>query len=138
VRNESGETIEVFDGVVRILLVEDDELIQSLITSYLVKKGHLVRAFYNAEDALESYAHDGDIDVLFTDVQLPGTLCGVQLAARIQALRCEVGVVFMSGSPDPKDFDSEKGKVTYAFLQKPFELQCLDEKIETVLKTQRT
>jgi len=136
--NEFDEKTEVCDGAVRILLVEDDELIQSLITSYLGKKGYLVRAFYNAEDALKSYLNDSEIDVLFTDVRLPGTLNGIQLAAQIQALRSDVGVVFMSGSPDPKDFDLEKGKLKYAFLQKPFELKRLDEKIDAVLNIPKT
>lgn len=79
-----------------ILLVEDDAIIRLGSTSLLRRMGHAVVPAADAEDALRRLAAEPGIDVLFTDIGLPG-ISGVELAVRARALRPGLPVIFASG-----------------------------------------
>jgi DNA-binding NtrC family response regulator len=82
---------------VKVLLVEDEALIADLVVDVLTEYGFDVRPFVTADDALKYLEADDNIDVLFTDINLPGSMDGVELAQRARALRPELPVVYASG-----------------------------------------
>jgi CheY-like chemotaxis protein len=98
-----------------VLVVEDDADVREAIVDEL---GLLGYDTYEAGDASTALDHLGDaIDVLLTDVQLPG-LPGPEIVNRFRALRPDLAVVFMSGVPPEGLRSIVPGDAT--FLRKPF------------------
>jgi two-component system cell cycle sensor histidine kinase/response regulator CckA len=114
----------------RILLVEDTDAVRQTLTSMLEMHGFTVTAASSAEEALE-FARTVRFDLLLTDVALPGRN-GAELAAEFRRGAPGTPVLFMSGytanSIDPQDLDTPR-----AFLQKPFPVQMLVERIHELL-----
>jgi two-component system, cell cycle sensor histidine kinase and response regulator CckA len=108
-----------------ILLVEDDAAVRHLAQRILEGRGYAVLAAGSASTALDlSAAHLGVIDLLLTDVELPGTN-GQELADRIVASRPAARVLFMTGY-DESDAEVRAGRHTGAlFVRKPFTADTL-------------
>ena len=80
-----------------VLVVEDEEAVRQFAVESLRRHGYQVLQSSGGEEALKLAAsHDGAIDVLLTDVVMPG-MKGPELAARLRALRPGVRVLLMSG-----------------------------------------
>lgn len=80
-----------------ILLVEDEGLIAEMISLALEDKGYCVRISDNAEDALQHLASGEAVDILFTDINLPGDMDGADLAVRAREMKPDLPVIFASG-----------------------------------------
>ena len=80
-----------------VLLVEDEALICEMVRDTFAESGFEVHAVCNAADALLHLAGNAPVDVLFTDINLPGELDGAALALKARELRPELPVVFASG-----------------------------------------
>ncbi|MGE5142536.1 MAG: ATP-binding protein, partial [Acidobacteriota bacterium] len=116
-----------------ILVVEDDDQVRTVVSKGLPRLGYEVLVVRNAEEALALVEkHPGRIDLLLTDVVMPG-LSGPQLADRLAARRPETRVVFMSGYPEAQDPALGFSLDGRSYLQKPFALAELAEKIRTAL-----
>jgi CheY-like chemotaxis protein len=81
---------------IKILLVEDELLIAELVSDVLAERGFEVKAVTTAEDALVRLEADPEIDLLFTDINLPG-MDGAELARQARALRPDLPIVYASG-----------------------------------------
>jgi len=120
-------------GSETILLVEDEEIVRTLVHEMLEEDGYAVLAASNASDALElSDAHDGPIDLLLTDVVMPG-LSGQQLAALLLERRPDVRVVFTSGYNEDAITNHGVLRPGAAFLEKPFTAPELATVLRSVL-----
>jgi PAS domain S-box-containing protein len=116
-----------------ILVVEDDDQVRTVVSKGLPRLGYEVLVVRNAEEALALVdKHPGRIDLLLTDVVMPG-LSGPQLADRLAARRPETRVVFMSGYPEAQDPSLGFALNGRSYLQKPFALAELAEKIRQSL-----
>jgi CheY-like chemotaxis protein len=116
-----------------ILVVEDDDQVRTVVSKGLPRLGYEVLVTRNAEEALALVdKHPGRIDLLLTDVVMPG-LSGPQLADRLTARRPETRVVFMSGYPEAQDPALGFSLDGRSYLQKPFALSELAEKIRLAL-----
>jgi two-component system, response regulator PdtaR len=82
---------------ISVLLVEDEILISNLVADVLSASGFVVHEVTTADEALRYIDSDADIDILFTDVNLPGGMSGAELATRARALRPEMPIVYASG-----------------------------------------
>jgi CheY-like chemotaxis protein len=80
-----------------ILVVEDEPMISEMISEALEEDGFAVHVAASASEALRYLVAGGRLDVLFTDIDLPGGMDGGALAARVRELRPEVAVVYASG-----------------------------------------
>jgi CheY-like chemotaxis protein len=112
-----------------ILLVEDEQGVRSLFGDVLRRAGHHVLEAGDPEAALGLAAEAPSLDLLLTDVVMPG-MSGRQLAERLQAARPGLKVVYMSGYTD-HILESEQGG--WDFLQKPCSLEALLGKVREVL-----
>jgi CheY-like chemotaxis protein len=81
---------------IRVLLVEDEFLISEWVAESLSEQGFAVSTASNAAEALRHLA-SAPVDVLFTDINLPGGMDGVVLARRARELLPELPVVYASG-----------------------------------------
>ena len=82
-----------------ILVVEDEVLIRMDVVDQLGALGHSLIEASPAHEALEALSKDGSIDILFTDVDMPGDLDGVMLAREVSETRPEIGIIVTSGKP---------------------------------------
>ncbi|HMQ34208.1 MAG TPA: response regulator, partial [Chloroflexaceae bacterium] len=104
-----------------VLLVEDDDSVRALARGILARQGYTVIEAADGPAALAAAeAHPGPIDMLLTDVVMPGGLNGVQLAAALRGRRPQVRVVFMSGYADNAPVGQSLRPAGDRYLQKPF------------------
>lgn len=124
---------EMVGGSERVLLVEDDPSVRSVTERGLRARGYHVTAVVSAEDALALGNELNSIDILVTDVRLPG-ISGLDLAAQLRERFPFLPVLTMSGHvEDPKQQAAlTAGK--YAFLAKPFSLPGLLMRLREVLE----
>ena len=80
---------------IRVLLVEDEFLIREWVAESLSEQGFAVHVASNAIEALRYLATE-PVDVLFTDINLPGGMDGAALARRARALLPDLPVVYAS------------------------------------------
>jgi len=119
-----------------VLLVEDEPAVREMTLAALQGYGYTVLAASNAEDALQTVAaKHGQIDLLLTDVVMPG-LSGPQLADHVRRTHPAIAVVFMSGYTSDAMLRQgiESGDVH--FVQKPFSTAALAAKLRHVLDRQ--
>jgi CheY-like chemotaxis protein len=125
--------IEKAQGTETILLVEDDEAVRSVARRALVRFGYHVLSASRGPEALEVAAsHKGTIDLLLTDIMMPG-MNGVEVAAAVSRLRPGLLVFFMSGYADQDLVRQGLLEPGTHFLQKPFTPQELAERIRRIL-----
>jgi CheY-like chemotaxis protein len=85
-----------------ILVVDDDTAVRGVVAELILQLGYNVIAATSQEDALQHLASNADIDLLFTDVIMPGGMYGPELAMAATAIRPDLRVVFTTGySSDP-------------------------------------
>jgi len=82
---------------ISVLLVEDEVLISNLVADCLTASGFVVHEVTTADEALRYIDSGAHIDVLFTDVNLPGGMDGAELATRARERRPEMPIVYASG-----------------------------------------
>ncbi len=114
----------------RVALVEDDDAVRTLAADSLRARGYRVRTFGCGQEAQTALERGEGVDVLVTDVVMPG-LQGPELVRRLRARWPEMKVVFISGhAGDRLDGLDLPGT---AFLQKPFRLAHLQEAVASLL-----
>jgi PAS domain S-box-containing protein len=124
---------ESYLGAETILLVEDEEGVRSLIQLVLRRSGYTVLEAHNAEEALKiCVGITTPIHLLLTDLILP-RMTGRELAERIASLRPSVKTLFMSGYTDDAVLKHGVLDSRNAFLQKPFSMESMLQKIREVL-----
>jgi len=130
--HEAGRT-EAPHGGETILLVEDQDAVRRLTKSILMAYGYQILEAPNANEALSiGEKYSGEIDLLLTDVVLPG-INGKELGERLKKLRPKVKVLFTSGYPS--DVIANRGvlDVGMAYIAKPFSPDMLAAKVREVL-----
>jgi PAS domain S-box-containing protein len=116
-----------------ILLIEDADALREMVQEILEAEGYRVLAAENAERALAAAAsHAGPIALVITDVVMPG-MSGPAVAERMQQLRPETRVLFMSGYTDEAIGREGVLDVETHFIQKPFSAEALLRKVREVL-----
>jgi len=119
-------------GTETILTVEDEATLRAITSEYLQAQGYKVLAAGNGIGALELCRnHSGPIDLLLTDVVLPG-ISGPEVAAAALAMRPSMRVIYVSGYIDRK-IDLDAVGQGAAFLLKPYNLADLTRKIREAL-----
>jgi PAS domain S-box-containing protein len=84
-----------------VLAVEDNDLLRPLVQSMLQRLGYEVILAGTADEALALLDSEQRVDLLFTDVVMPGGMDGRQLARRVRARRPAIGVLLTSGYMNP-------------------------------------
>jgi len=106
---------------VTILVVEDEEMLREFVSDALVALGYRVLSAANGKDALGVWAkHKKEIDLLLTDVVMPESISGRQLAHTLVMDKPDLKVIFTSGYSSElfgTEFESEKN---HLFLAKPY------------------
>ena len=102
----------------KILLVEDDDLIRLLLSEAMADQGFEVVLAATGDEAMASLAKDGHFDLLLTDIQLPGTLDGLDIARAARHAQPTMPIIFTTGQPDR--MDRWLAGATDTFIPKPY------------------
>lgn len=112
-----------------ILLVEDEVLIRFFLAEELRALGHVVLEAATADEALALLASGIEVDLLLTDVRMPGSLDGAALARRLRQDRPAMRIIVVSGHLR----DGELGVEVHGFFSKPIDMPRLARHITALL-----
>ena len=117
-----------------VLMVEDELPVRAVVRTMLHRMGFEVMEAASAEGALRLVdAYAGPIDLLLTDVIMPG-LNGRQLAERLIVSKPGLRVLYMSGYTDDAIVQHVVKSASAAYLQKPFDAETLAKKVRQALE----
>jgi CheY-like chemotaxis protein len=116
----------------KVLLVEDAQGLRELATRLLRRQGYEVLVAADAKEALRLFEQNPSIDVLLTDVVMPGA-SGPELTRRLVGQRPGLKVIYMSGYTEEAIVRHGVLESGVAFLHKPFNSETLGRKIREVL-----
>jgi len=125
-------------GTETILLVEDEPAVRAIGRELLQINGYTILEAENGIQALEvASSHEGTIDLLVSDVVMP-RMSGRELAERMMVLRPGIRVLLVSGFADDRIMRNGVLDPGMAFLQKPFTLESLSQRVREVLDAPAT
>jgi two-component system cell cycle sensor histidine kinase/response regulator CckA len=129
-----GATRETNPGLETILLVDDDASIRTLIRAGLEQRGYpVLEARFTSEALLIARRHEGPIHLMVADVMMPG-LNGRELAYMVSSARPHMKVLYISGYPLEIVRERLRDPDLANFLQKPFTVEALVDKMREMLK----
>lgn len=111
-----------------ILVVEDEPLIRAVLADELRDAGFCVVEAANADEALDYVRSNQPFDLLFTDVQMPGTIDGLELARKLRQLHPSLPMIITSGA-----IAADQVKDGAQFLPKPYRQDAALALVFTVL-----
>jgi CheY-like chemotaxis protein len=112
----------------RILVVDDDEEVLEVAVTVLANCGHAVIPARSAVEALRILDEDAAIDLLFTDIMMPGGVNGFELARRARAIRPDLRVLYATGYA--KLPEAGAGETFGPVLEKPYRDSELAEAVD--------
>lgn len=115
-----------------VLVVEDEVLIRMAVTDYLRDCGYRVVEAGNGDEAMALLKTDAELDILFSDVNLPGVINGFALAQWIRRERPGMRVILTSGiakSAREAHELCEEGPL----MEKPYDHREVERRIRTLL-----
>jgi two-component system, cell cycle sensor histidine kinase and response regulator CckA len=134
VTKEPAPAASAVGGSETILLVEDEDAVRSLASRVLQRAGYAVLTAASGEEALDvATAYVGEIDLLLTDVVMPG-MSGRELAQQLGPLRPSMRLLYTSGYTEDATIRHGVSGLATAFLEKPFAPDTLTRKVREVLE----
>lgn len=114
-----------------VLVVEDEILVRLMVADYLRDAGYIVVEAANANEALAVFASGQPVNVVFTDVEMPGTMDGLMLARWVYENHPGVQVLVTSGKSDAH---ASSGLIPdNDFFSKPYPLADVANRISIFL-----
>jgi PAS domain S-box-containing protein len=120
-------------GSETVLVVEDDHLVREHVTLQLRGLGYRVLVAREAGEALAAVEQNAGIDLLFTDVVMPGGMNGPVLAVRVRALQPRIKVLYTSGYTENAIIHNGQLDPGIQLLSKPYRKEDLARKVRAVL-----
>jgi CheY-like chemotaxis protein len=130
----AATTFEDRDAAPRpvILIVEDEVIIRSVVSEYLRDCAFTVIEAANAAEAVAVLSTQTDIDLVFSDITMPGAMDGLGLARWIHEKRAEIPILLTSGAAPMLNasgpFTDER------FIRKPYLLEEIEDQIRSLLR----
>ncbi|UJL75280.1 PAS domain-containing protein [Agrobacterium vitis] len=131
------DTGPITGGSETVLVVEDDEAVRETVVALLADLGYRVLKAVDATSALNVIESGIPIDILFTDVIMPGTLKSPELARKARERLPNIAVLFTSGYTENSIVHGGKLDAGVELLSKPYTKEALARKFRHVLANQR-
>lgn len=121
----------------RVIVVEDEELISTMIRVNLEREGYSVESFYDAESMLEYFGADTSLcDIFLLDVMLPG-MTGEDAIAKIRELGFNGPVLMLTARRDIETRVSVLNRGADDYMPKPFNVDELLARVNALLRRNR-
>ncbi len=130
----SCDRIAAPGGSETILVVEDDDMVRSYVDKELKELGYHVILVSDGPSAVEILRQPGEIDLLFTDVVMPGGMFGPKLAKEASRLRPGLKVLYTSGFSEKPVINHDQPDQDLQLLIKPYRRQELAAMLRSVLR----
>lgn len=117
----------------KVLLLEDELMLQSAITEYLTDTGYEVTAFEDGKEAYDNI-QDNSYDLFIFDINTP-TIDGLSLLDTLQKDKIHIPTIFISAITEIEQISKAYALGCYDYLKKPFHLKELTLHIDRLLKT---
>ncbi|WP_288485051.1 response regulator [uncultured Novosphingobium sp.] len=114
----------------RVLLVEDEPIIRAVGTDALEEAGFEVIEANDADHAVRILEMLGKVQVLFTDIRMPGSMNGLQLARLVHQRWPDIKILVTSGDTWPT---TQQMPLEGHFLPKPYNLDVLQAEVTALL-----
>ncbi len=128
-----GEAPEKVERKAKILVVEDQEAVRAVAVEFLVDFGYEVLEAENAVQALQVLQDNPDIDLLFTDVVMPGGMNGFDLSQAASQLHPGLKIIHASGYPKGAMVHQEEPRLKDNLISKPYRRDELRKVVEDTL-----
>jgi two-component system cell cycle sensor histidine kinase/response regulator CckA len=127
-------TARDLSGAGRILFVEDEDAVRGVAAKLLRARGYEVIEAASGEEALElAETHAGEIDLMISDVVMPG-MQGPELLKQAREYLGAAPVMFISGYAESEFSDLLEGERNVSFLPKPIDIKTLAERVKLELQ----
>ncbi|MDX4011512.1 response regulator transcription factor [Aliarcobacter skirrowii] len=118
----------------KILLLEDELMLNNTITEYLKNIGHMVDSYFDRQDVLDNI--ENRYDLLILDVNVP-TKDGFMILDELNSKKIHIPTIFISAQIDIEDITKAYSLGAREYLKKPFHLEELGIKINLILKKEQ-
>lgn len=123
----------------RVLYVDDEPTLVFLITRALDKLGIASRGFADAQEALAAFAREPQaFTLVLTDLTMPGSMSGLELAQAVLAIRPDAKVVIASGAIDPAEARRAAAVGVRRVIQKPAKVPEMAKLVSELLSELRS
>ena len=112
-----------------VLLVEDNSEVAEVAKAYLDELGYSVKGAASAQAGLDLLEKEGGVDIVFSDILMPGGMNGLELAAAVRKKFPAITVLLTTGYSSSAQDAVRQG---FAVLQKPYDLAALEGALRTV------
>ncbi|HUV31013.1 MAG TPA: response regulator [Acidobacteriota bacterium] len=116
----------------RILVVDDEEIVLSLVTDALEDEGWEVVTASNADEALRQMC-GGPFDLILSDIRMPGT-DGIELVRRVREQAPDIAVLFMTGYANLSSAKEAIKQGAIDYIMKPFELMEIRQAVHSAVQ----
>jgi CheY-like chemotaxis protein len=123
---ELKDELQPVSPMARILVAEDEVLTRMVLAEELRDAGYTVFEASNADEAMAFLKTGSQIDLVFCDIQMPGSMDGLELARRLRVEYASLPVILSSAHPRPK--------TVALFIAKPYRVERV---ISTISQTLR-
>lgn len=131
--NQPAAASSASRNVRTVLLVDDEEMLRSAVKEFLTMLEYTVIEAASGESALQAArSYEGEIDVVITDMAMPGEISGLELVAQLRAEGLVKRAVIMSGYGERTDAVDQARAQGVVFLQKPFQLRDLPKVLRSL------
>lgn len=121
-----------FDGI-KVLAVDDEYDLLEVASAYLEDMGFEVIAATNGEQAMKSIESNPDIELLITDIVMPGGMNGTELSKKAKKKLPNIKILYMSGFPSGVIADKSGTALDAPLLTKPYSMNELSSALEELL-----
>jgi two-component system, NtrC family, sensor kinase len=114
----------------RVLLVEDSDEVAQISREYLERIGHSVVTVANGVDALAALGREPDIDLILSDIVMPGEMDGLDIARRVRTQYPDLPIILVTGYSNSANAARREG---FEVLRKPYNITRIARAIEAHL-----
>jgi signal transduction histidine kinase/CheY-like chemotaxis protein len=117
-----------------VLVVDDEAAVRMLVVEVLSDLGYAVIEAPDGVEGMNILQSDQPVDLLITDIGLPGGIDGIELSAAARASRLDIKILWITGYAENMARARGNGEADVPTLKKPFALQELADCVSTIMR----
>jgi len=120
---------------IKIIVVDDEDIVLSLICDTLEEEGYAIQTASNGVDALKLIEKE-EFDLLITDIRMP-SMDGIELVRRVRDIHHDIGVIFMTGYANLNSAKNAIKQGAFDYIMKPFEISEIRKAVKDAVRIKK-